>query len=607
MTDRRNLWLITSGQRVRYVGAMLAMATTNVFMFGAPLIGKYAIDVVFARDLAQGPPLLTALVRWLAAEDSLLTYLWLSAVASVLVTAIAGGFLFLRGRWAAIASEAIARRLREELYRRLQHLRAGFFDDADTGDLVQRCSSDVETVRVFLSADIVEMGRAILLLLTLMPILFWMNAELAWLSICLVPFLSIGSYVFFSRVKHIFEITDRSEGAMTAVLQENLTGIRVVRAFAQQDYEIERFGARNRAFRDNHYRLSRTMGLYWALSDFFAVAQIGIVLVVGAHFVIGGTLSVGELFAFVTYVSMVVWPVRHLGRVLTDIGKAVVAIGRINHILTTPEESVEPTPDSGRATGEIRVENLTFEYLPERPVLRDVSVHVRAGDTIGLVGTPGSGKSSLIRVLLRLYPYREGHVYLDGLELRDVSRQWLRHQIGVVLQDPFLYSRSVEDNLRVARPDAAQEELVQASRDAAIHASITSFPDGYAAMVGERGVTLSGGQRQRVALARALLKDPPVLVLDDSLSAVDSGTEREILDALDRRRGRHTTIIIAHRLSTIMHTDRILVLDRGRLVQSGDHETLAREIGPYRRLCEIQHRLDESISADLEATQAAHG
>ncbi|MCZ6888353.1 MAG: ABC transporter ATP-binding protein, partial [Gammaproteobacteria bacterium] len=344
MTDRKGLWLITGGQRIRYVGAIAAMAMTNVFMFGAPLIGKYAIDVVLARDVGQGTPLLVAPTLLFGGDDAFFTYLWVSAVASILVTGLAGIFLYLRGRWAAMASEAVCRRLREELYRRLHHLRADFFDTADTGDLVQRCSSDVETVRVFLSAHIVEIGRAILLVLTMMPILFWLNAQLAWLAICLMPFLGVGAFIFFSKVKHIFEQTDASEGALTSVLQENLTGIRVVRAFAQQDHEIERFGERSRTFRDNHYRLSRLMAVYWGVSDFFAMAQIGLVLIAGAYFVIGGSITVGDLFAFTTFVGMVIWPVRHLGRVLTDTGKAVVALGRINHILTTPEESVEPTP-----------------------------------------------------------------------------------------------------------------------------------------------------------------------------------------------------------------------------------------------------------------------
>ena len=306
------------------------------------------------------------------------------------------------------------------------------------------------------------------------------------------------------------------------------------------------------------------MGYYWGISDFFAMTQIGVVLIAGAMFIMRGTLTVGELFAFMTYVSMVIWPIRQLGRVLTDTGKAVVSLGRVNEILDEEEESRELAPADGRARGELRHREPELRLHPDKPVLEDISVRIPPGETLALVGPPGSGKSSLIRVLLRMYPYQTGSVRLDGQEITDVNRQWLRAQVGVVLQDPFLYSRSIRANLMVGRPNAPETEIIEACQDAAIHSSIESFPEGFEAMVGERGVTLSGGQRQRLALARALLKDPPVLVLDDSLSAVDTGTEREILDALKtRRKGRQTTIIIAHRLSSVMHADRILVLDEG--------------------------------------------
>ncbi len=339
------------------------------------------------------------------------------------------------------------------------------------------------------------------------------------------------------------------------------------------------------------------MGIYWGTSDLFAMSQIGVVLFAGGYFIVAGSLSIGELFTFMTCESMVIWPVRHLGRVLTDSGKAVVSLGRINEVLTETEEAPARVVSNGRARGEIQLAGLTLGY-DDTPVLRDIDLHIAAGESLGIVGPPGSGKSTLIRALLKLYPYTNGSLTLDGEEVSDLDRHWLRQQIAVVLQEPFLYSKSIRANLTIGREQAPEADLQRAVNDAAIATSIQRFPRGFEEMVGERGVTLSGGQRQRLALARALLKEPPVLVLDDSLSAVDTGTERQILEALKRRKGRQTTIIIAHRLSSVIDADRIAVLHEGSICQLGSHAQLAREDGPYRRLCDIQGALDRAIVSD---------
>ncbi len=611
-TDEANatysgLWRITAGERARYATAILAMVLTNLCMFGAPIIGGQAIDVINKQDFSYAHESLVWLSETLTGGLSYTSYVWMAALASLAITALGGFFLYLRGRLAAEASENIARRLREALYNRLHHVQAQFYDTADTGDLVQRCSSDVETLRVFLVSDVIEIGRAIMLVICVVPILFSIHVELAMWSLCMMPFLIVGAYVFFSKVKDAFEITDESEGAMTTTLQENLTGIRVVRAFARQAHEIERFGVRNADFRDKNNRLIQLMAYYWSVSDFFSLSQLGIVLLAGGYYALAGSLTVGDLFIFMTCEAIVIWPVRQLGRVLTDTGKAVIALGRVNHILEEPAELQQFTPDNGRARGHIVAENLTFRYnIDDKPVIDNLSIEIRAGETLAIVGPPGAGKTSFIRALLRLYPYQKGSLTLDGHEISELDRFWLRAQVGVVLQDPFLYSRSIGENLAVGRPGAPREDIIRACEEAAIHGAIESFPAGFAEMVGERGVTLSGGQRQRLALARALLKDPPVLVLDDSLSAVDTGTEKMILAALKRRQGHQTTLIIAHRLSSVTHADRIMVLEHGKCVQLGSHAELASVPGSYQKLCAIQGALDEQIRADMAQTSPSN-
>ena len=602
--DTRGLWGLTQGQRLRYSGAVLAIALANAGMLGAPVVAGHALDVIKERDLAFALEPLAWLALGFGSEHRIGAYLVVSAMVAVLAVAVGAGFLYLRGRWAAVASESLARRVRDALFLRLHNLPAAFFDDADTGDLVQRCSSDVETVRLFLSSQVVEIGRAVLLLAVMAPLLFWRDVWLAAVGVCLMPFLALGAFLFFSRVRRRFQLADEAEGALSAVLQENLTGIRVVRAFARQEHEIERFGARNRAYRDKLWGVNRLEAAYWGLSDLFCLSQIGVVLIVGSVFLAQGRITVGELFVFVSLVSQVIWPVRRLGEVLTDSGKAMVALGRINHILRAEEESRQPLPPIARATGAIAFEEVRAGYRPDRAALMDFSVRIPAGQTVGIVGPPGSGKSTLVRLLLRLYPIHSGRILVDGMDVREVDRHWLREQLGVVMQDPFLYSRSIADNLRVARPDAPDEDIAAAAREAGIADALREFPSGFETPVGERGMTLSGGQKQRLALARALLKNPPILVLDDSLSAVDTGTERRILRALARRRGQHTTLVIAHRLSSVRHADRILVLERGRLVQDGVHEELAAAPGPYRRLCEIQGLFERSMRADLASARA---
>jgi len=578
----KRLWQVGAQQRSLFALAAGAMLLANMCLFVPPLLGKLAIDSLTLTSEAS-------------------SNLWRYGFFSVLVTVLAGAFQFARGRCTALAAENVARKLRADLYENLHNNKATFFDNEKTGDLVQRCSSDVETVRVFLANNLVDITRSIILLLCATPVLFWVNPTLALISVCLMPLLVIGSTVFFAHAKRLFLAVDEAEGRLSSCLQENLTGIRVVRAFNRQKFEIDQFGKNNADFRDCNYRLMTSMSIFWALSDLVSFTQLGIVLIAGAIMVQNNTLSIGELFVFMTYVAMVIWPVRRLGRVLVDSGKSMVAIRRIDHILSQPAEPAGVRPTVDRASGALSIRGVSVSHNGNvaTPALTNISLDIKAGETVALVGAPGSGKSTLMTTLLKLYAYQSGSITVDGHELSTLDRHWLRQQFAVVFQEPFLYSQTIAGNLRVGNDQADRTDMTKACNDAALHDSIMEFENQYEVLIGERGVTLSGGQRQRLALARALLRNAPFLLLDDALSAVDSKTEKIILNALSSRRGKQTTLIAAHRLSTIRQADRIVLLENGRIVQDGTHEELANTEGPYQRLCKIQQSLDASIDDEL--------
>ena len=596
------------GQRLRYLAAIVALAVATLAGFGPPYVIRATIDGVIAGQTPDAPAWVLDWIEAAGGASALAKYLWVGAAAILGLTGLSGLFSYLKGRWAAKASERITRNLRDHLYDRLQHLPCAYHDSTETGDQVQRCTSDVDTIRLFLGTQIVDLVRAIANLVFVLPIMVWLDWRMAVASTAVLPVIVAFAVIFFAKVQSTFKRMDESEGALTSRLQENLTGIRVVRAFARQQFEREKFEQRNHDYCAKNRSLYAVFAWYWSTSDFLVFVQMGLSLFAGAYWVgrgeANGGISVGTLVAFWMYVGMVVWPVRMMGRTLAELGKALISLDRVEGILETDIETESTellTQSPPRLEGRIEFASVSFSHGSDLPVLRDLSFVLEPGQTLAIVGPSGSGKSTIVNLLLRFYEPDTGTIRVDGLDLHRIARKYIRAQIGAVLQEPFLFSKSLRENLKLGRHDAPDDSMVEMATVAAVHESIEQFDEGYDTKVGERGVTLSGGQRQRVALARALLRDPPILILDDAFSAVDTRTESMILDALRQRHGRHSTVVIAHRLATLMHADQIIVVEHGQVTQCGSHGALIEQDGLYRRLWEIQTAVDDgAVEQPLE-------
>ncbi len=597
------LFDLTRGVRHRYLLALGAMVAGTLLLYMAPLIvGTTVNNIVDIAPSKDEPRLLRVMIGILGGHEWLRAHLWVASIWLFTTTVLGGVCMFVSQRATATAAEGVIRKLRIALYDQLQRLPLTWHASVQTGDTVQRCTSDVETVRLLYSNELIEITRALMLLLVAIPLMLMLSPFMTLVAVSLLPVIVSSAVIFFKRVSGSFKKMDEAEGEMTTVLQENLTGIRVVRAFARQDHEKKKFGEKNHTHAALHLRLFKLMAYFWSSSDLLTFIQLSLVLLVGAYRIRTGQLEVGVLVTFIGYVGMYIWPIRHMGRVLTDTGKSIVAIGRIHEVLTAPRETDPASPQALPAASDRRIvfENVGYK-IGEKPILEDISFTVEPGETLALLGPSGSGKTTIIHLLLRLYDATAGKVTIDGIDIANLKRYDVRNEIGVVLQEPFLYGKTLAQNISIGRREANLDEIVQVSQMAHIHESIEGFDKKYDTLIGERGVTLSGGQRQRVAIARALLRDSAILVLDDALSAVDTHTESQILEALKRRRGKQTTLLIAHRLSTLRHADQILVLEHGKIVQRGTHASLVAVDGMYRRLWQIQTALEEDLKQELES------
>lgn len=589
------------GYRLLYLGAVVSIGLATMFSIVTPLVIRIIIDSIIGDKPLEAPGWVLSLVTGIGDRTYLLQNLWICGLAVILLTLLSGLFLYFKGKWSAVAAESIARNIRDGLLDHLQKLPYDEHVKARTGDLIQRCTSDVETVRRFLAVQFVEIGRAVFMVSLVSGIMFSLDVKLALVSMFIIPFIFTFAVVFFIKMKNTFLKCDEAEGRLTNVLQENLTGVRVVRAFTRQAYEVDKFEEKNTEFRNLGLNMMRLFAMYWSTSDLLCLLQIGAILVLGSYWAAVGEVTIGTLVVFITYEGMLLWPIRQMGQILTDMGKTFVSIGRIQEIFDKPEEMMDENGLRPEIKGGIEFRDVGFSYEKDSPVLQEISFRVRKGETVAIMGPTGSGKTTLVNLLSRLYDYDSGSIKLDGVELKTINKQWLRRNVGMVAQEQFLYSKTIMDNIGLAKSHVLEDEVYEAAGIAAVHDVIQEFEKGYDTLVGERGVTLSGGQKQRVTIARTVINDYPILIFDDSLSAVDTETDARIRKALKERSRDVTTFIISHRVTTLSESDHILVLDKGRLVQAGTHEELLAQGGLYRRVWDIQNRLEDEMDCELGA------
>lgn len=586
------IWRMMTDYRLPYLGATLALAVSAASRTLTFLLLRY-----FADDV---------LVQRVYIFDTLNRTLAMIALAFVGLACFEGFFSYASGRLAAYTAEGITRRLRDYLFDHIQRLTFSYHSQTPTGDLIERVTSDVDSVRRFFSEQAIGVGRILIVFAINFAALLDLNPKLAWLSIVTIPVVLAVSLWFFKIVTKRYEEYQEQEAILSTTLQENLTGVRVVKAFARQGYEMDKFEKDNFEKYARGKRLTKMHALFWPLSDIVLGFQMLFGFVYGANLAIHGEITIGTYLAYTGLITQLLWPIRNLGRIIVQASSGLVSYSRLMDIVRQDREAlfdgrVQPQ-SAAAARGDIVFDNVSFMYSDGKSdVLKDVSFHVKPGQAVALLGSTGSGKTSLVNLLPRFHEYTGGSILLDGAELRDYPRAYLRRQIGIVEQEPFLFSRSIRENITygVGR-DVSQEEIERAARAAAIHDVILTFPDGYNTLVGEKGVTLSGGQKQRVTIARTLLKNPRILILDDSTSSVDPETEAEIRAALQALMQDRTTFIIAHRIQSVMDADLILVLDRGAVVQTGTHEELLTEpTGMYRRIYDIQTRIDEELELEI--------
>jgi len=597
------VWKFMKGSRTMLVLCVLMAGVMALADMISPQIIRTAIDYVIPKeaDVTKCSAVVTDLVNRAGGFDYLRDNLWVMALAIVAVALVKVlsqyGYTIFNTR----ASETMTKTMRDSLYAHIQKLPFNWHMKNHTGDIIQRCTSDIETVRGFVARQMTGLVRTVILVLMAAAFMLSMNVTLALVAIVPMPFIVWYSVHFHNSVGEKFMKCDESEGRLSAMVQENLTGVRVVRAFGRERYERDRFEKFNGEYTGLWVGMGKLLARFWSVMDVITGLQIMLIVVLGAVMCINNeNMSSGEYIAFIAYNASLIWPIRELGRVISEMSRVGVAVERIRYIVDSDIEHDRPEASDHDMTGDIRFDHVSFAYEGCPEILHDISFEMKAGTTLGILGGTGSGKSTLMLLLDRLYDLpddAEGSITVGGVDIRDIKRECVRRNIGMVLQEPFLFSRTLKENLMITNDDLTMESIRDAARSACLDETIEGFTKGYETFVGERGVTLSGGQKQRAAIARTLTQNTPIMIFDDSLSAVDTETDAKIRKALQARFGSASIILISHRITTLSKADKVIVLDKGAVAEMGTPQELSHAGGLYQRICEIQSMHGEEVSA----------
>ena len=597
------------GNLLFFATALLCSVLSTVCNSLTPQVISVTVDSVLGTEDYTLPAALRAFTSldWLRENPGQTLLL---AAGAIIIASLIGGLGNFGTRTAtARGSEGFVKGLRDALYSHIQRLPFSWHVGHNTGEIIQRCTSDVEVIRNFFTNQLLEVIRIVFMIVYYMVIMFSMDWRIALISAVFIPVVLLYSGIFYSKISKRFRTADEAEGILSTNVQENLTGVRVVRAFGRERYEVDKFNKKNSRFSELWVELGKLMSVYWALGDLMTGLQIMSVIAVGAAFAANGEISAGTLLAFISYNSSLTWPIRSLGRTLSEMSKSGVSTDRVAYILRAEEEKVLPEAKTPPMDKDIRFNDVTFSYEGLKPVLSHLSFTIPAGKTFAILGGTGSGKSTIAALLDRLYDLGpgEGSITVGGVDIREIRQDYLRKNIGLVLQEPYLFSRSIGENIAITRPGAGLSGIRQATTIACVDDAIDTFSDGYDTVVGERGVTLSGGQKQRVAIARMLMQEAPIMIFDDSLSAVDAETDAKIRAALKERMGSATVILISHRITTLMQADEILVLKDGELSDIGTHHELISRPGIYKDIYDIQMAAADRQLLDEEESKGGEG